>query len=159
MKEPKYPATQPLVKRYFAVMPLCSHAVLQSYCFAVMLIYSHAVIPFLNRALSPLHSSLFPPLMIYDLCLQIVPFEAAPCPILVASFSVRFLRHDCFGLLACPTIPSRCIMALRRDPRMIVGGKYVRMSIVFDNLVPGNAICRTQEMEATTHTQPARTTS
>ncbi len=50
-------------------------------------------------------------------------------------------------------------MALRRDPTMIVGGKYVRMYIVFDHVVPGSVICRTHEIEATTHTQPARTAS
>ena len=40
---------------------------------------------------------------------------------------------------------------------MIVGGKYVRMHISFDHVVPGSVICIIQEIEAMTQTEPART--
>lgn len=118
---------------------------------------SHAVIPFLNRTPSPMYSSPFPPLMINDLCLQIAPFVPFPFCFLVDSFILRFPGHGCLALCAWPSIPSRCSMALRRDPTMIVGGKYVRMHISFDHVVPGSVICIIQEIEAMTQTEPART--
>ena len=163
MKEPRHPATQPWLEDMlhscrFAIMLFCNHAVLQSCCFAVMLFCRHAVITFLNKASSPSHPSLFSPTMISDQCLRTAPFVPATFR-MVTSFSFAFPRHGCFALFARPSLLSRCNMALRRDPTMIVGGKYARIYIIFDHVVPGSVICRIQETEATTHTQPARTAS
>ena len=130
------------------------HATLQQPCyFAFLLICGHAVTHFLNSTPSALHSSLFAPIMIHHLGLSSVP---SPFRILVASIPFRFPGHGRFALSAWPSIPSRCIMALRRDPTMIVTGKYVRMHIIFDHVVPGTVTCIIQEIEAITQTQAAR---